>query len=86
MSSRRIRQLSLTTRTNLTTCPKDGAYYNSGECTMWIRGLSWSWRRAIGLTGARQRLARQIGCPTTMDGLQRAIGRFLLRLLTGGRL
>jgi len=53
---------------------------------MWIRGLSWSWRRAIGLTGARQRVAWSIGVPTTLDGLQRAIGRFLLRLLTGGRL
>ena len=49
-------------------------------------GVSFSLRRAIGLTGARQRLARQIGCPTTIDGLQKAIGRFLLRIVTGGKL
>jgi hypothetical protein len=53
---------------------------------MWkLPGVSFSLRRAIGLTGARQRLSRSIGCPTTLDGLQKKIGRTIWKLLTGGR-
>lgn len=40
-----------------------------------IPGLSFSWKRAIGLSGARQRFARQTGIPTTRGGFERKIGR-----------
>lgn len=43
-------------------------------------GLSFSWKRAIGLSGMRNKVARQTGIPTTRSGLERKIGR----AVTGG--
>jgi hypothetical protein len=43
-----------------------------------IPGLSFSWKRALGITAARQRFARRTGIPTTRGGLERKIGRKLL--------
>jgi len=37
-------------------------------------GLTFSWKRAVGLTSARQRFARTIGIPTTKNGIERKIG------------
>jgi len=52
-------------------------------------GLSYSWKRAAGITGARQRIARRTGIPTTRSGLERKIGAMIINiifaLLTGGR-
>ena len=45
-----------------------------------IPGLSFSWKRALGVTAAKQRIARTTGIPTTKAGRQRKIGR----LVTGG--
>ena len=42
-------------------------------------GLSFSWKRAIGLAQLRGRIARQIGLPTTRGGVERKIGRLLLQ-------
>lgn len=54
-----------------------------------IPGVSFSWKRATGLTAARQRVARQTGIPTTRGGLERKIGSlvigFLVSLLSGRR-
>lgn len=44
-----------------------------------IPGLSFSWKRALGLSGARQRFARQTGIPTTQGGMERKIGRMATR-------
>lgn len=41
-----------------------------------IPGLSFSWKRALGLTRTRQRVARKIGVPTTKAGVQRKIGGY----------
>lgn len=41
-------------------------------------GLSFSFKRAIGLTAARQRFSRRIGIPTTRSGIERKIGRTVL--------
>ncbi len=38
-------------------------------------GLSWSWRRASGLSGAKGRVSRAIGVPLTRQGRQRKLGR-----------
>lgn len=46
-----------------------------------IRGLSFSLSRFLGISGAKYRIARVTGIPTTMSGLQRKLGRFILRLL-----
>lgn len=51
-----------------------------------IPGLSWSWRRAVGLTALRRLVALRTGIPTTRGGVERKIGRILLdRLLRKGR-
>ena len=36
-------------------------------------GFSFSWKRALGISSAKQSFARQTGIPTTKGGLQRAI-------------
>ena len=42
-----------------------------------IPGLSFSWKRALGITAAKQRIARATGIPTTKAGRQQKIGRML---------
>jgi hypothetical protein len=39
-----------------------------------ILGLSFSWKRAIGLSAAKGRLSREIGIPLTRSGRQRKFG------------
>ncbi len=46
-----------------------------------IPGLSFSWKRALGITAAKQKFARKTGIPTTKAGLERKIGRAVLDLL-----
>ncbi len=48
-----------------------------------IPGLSFSWKRALGLTQARQRIARRTGIPTTKSGIERKIGSAILKTLFG---
>ena len=50
-----------------------------------IPGLSFSFKRAIGFTALRQKIARKIGVPTTKMGLERKMGGFLLKSLFGGK-
>lgn len=45
-----------------------------------IPGLSFSWKRAVGVTSAKRAFARATGIPTTRSGRQRKIGR----IATGG--
>jgi len=40
-----------------------------------IPGLSFSWRRALGISQAQAKLSRQIGIPLSRSGRQRKIGR-----------
>lgn len=44
-------------------------------------GFSWSWKRALGLSGLKNRISRQIGIPLTRSGRQRKVGRMLGCLL-----
>jgi len=46
-----------------------------------IQGMSFSWKRALGITGAKQSFARRTGIPTTQQGMQRKVGASLLRFL-----
>lgn len=39
-----------------------------------IPGLSFSWKRAVGLSRFKNRLGREIGIPTTRSGRQRKWG------------
>lgn len=42
------------------------------------KGLSFSPRRALGITGARLRLSHKLGFPTTRYGVQRRVGQQVL--------
>jgi len=48
-----------------------------------IPGVSFSWKRALGITQLRQRVARQTGIPTSKAGLERKIGSVILKTLLG---
>lgn len=50
-----------------------------------IPGLSFSWKRALGISQAKQRFARETGIPTSKAGLERKIGRLILKSLFGGK-
>jgi hypothetical protein len=42
-----------------------------------IPGLSFSWKRATGLSAAKGKLSRRIGIPLTRSGRQRKVGKAL---------
>ena len=46
---------------------------------MKIPGLSFSWKRAIGITQVQQKIARATGIPMTKQGLERKIGNAILK-------
>jgi hypothetical protein len=46
-----------------------------------IPGLTFSWKRALGISGAKQSFARRTGIPTTQQGVERKLGAMLLNVL-----
>ncbi len=46
-------------------------------------GFSFSWNRALGITKAKQKIARDTGVPTSKGGIDRKIGSSLLKLIFG---
>lgn len=40
-------------------------------------GFSWSWKRAVGISGMKARISRRIGIPLTKSGRQRKLGRMM---------
>ena len=46
---------------------------------MKIPGLTFSWKRAIGISQAKQKIARATGIPMTKQGLERKIGNTILK-------
>ncbi len=48
-----------------------------------IKGLSFSWKRALGITEVKRKVARKTGIPTTKGGLERKIGNEILKSLGG---
>lgn len=50
---------------------------------MKIPGLSFSLKRAIGVTAIKQKVAKATGIPTTKMGLERKIGGAILKIVTG---
>jgi hypothetical protein len=46
-------------------------------------GISFSWKRALGITAAKQRFARETGIPTSMSGVERKVGRSILNIIFG---
>lgn len=50
-----------------------------------IPGLSFSLKRALGITRAKQQVARTTGIPTSRAGVERKIGKTVIKFLFGKR-
>ncbi|MDE6809662.1 MAG: hypothetical protein K2J42_06195 [Muribaculaceae bacterium] len=50
---------------------------------MKIPGLSFSWKRAVGLTAAKQKISRTTGIPMSRTGLERKVGALILDAIFG---
>jgi hypothetical protein len=48
-----------------------------------IPGLSFSLKRAVGISGLKTKVARAVGIPTTKQGLERKIGGTILKGISG---
>jgi hypothetical protein len=48
-----------------------------------IPGLSFSWKRALGITRTKQQIARKTGIPTSKAGMERKLGNMILKTLFG---
>jgi len=48
-----------------------------------MRGLSFSWKRFVGITQAKQKIARETGIPMTKSGVERKIGATIFKLIFG---
>lgn len=46
---------------------------------MKIPGLSFSWKRAIDLTQAQQKIARKTGIPMSKQGIERKVGKTIIK-------
>ena len=46
-----------------------------------IPGLSFSWKRALGITQAKRKIAKETGIPTSKSGIERKIGKSVLKLI-----
>ena len=49
---------------------------------MKIPGLSFSLKRAVGISGLKNKVVRAIGIPTTRQGLERKIGGAIIKSVT----
>lgn len=47
-----------------------------------IPGLSFSLKRAVGISGLKTKVARAVGIPTTRQGLERKIGGAIIKGVT----
>lgn len=50
---------------------------------MKIPGLSFSWKRALGISQAKQQLSRKTGIPMSKAGLERKIGKIITKSIFG---
>ena len=50
---------------------------------MKIPGLSFSWKRALGVTQTKQQFSRKTGIPTSRAGLERKIGKAIIKGIFG---
>lgn len=50
---------------------------------MKIPGLTFSLKRALGVTKAKQEFARKTGIPTSKAGLERKIGKVIIKSILG---
>lgn len=50
-----------------------------------MKGLSFSLKRAVGISGLKTKIAHKTGLPTTKQGLERKVGQAVLSALIGGK-
>ena len=50
---------------------------------MKIPGVSFSLKRALGITKIKQKFARETGIPTSRSGLERKIGNSIIKAILG---
>ena len=50
---------------------------------MKIPGLSFSLKRAVGVTALKQKVSKKTGIPLTKQGLERKIGGAIIKAVTG---
>ena len=48
-----------------------------------MKGLSFSLKRAVGISGLKTKVARKVGIPTTKQGLERKVGQAIISMVTG---
>jgi hypothetical protein len=48
-----------------------------------IPGLSFSWKRALGITQVKREISKKTGIPMTRAGLERKIGNTILKAIFG---
>ena len=49
---------------------------------MKIKGLSFSLKRAVGVSALKQKVSKATGIPTTKQGLERKIGGAIVKVVT----
>ena len=50
---------------------------------MKIPGVSFSWKRAVGISQVKREIANKTGIPTTKAGLERKIGHAIIKTIFG---
>ena len=50
---------------------------------MKIPGLSFSLKRAVGISATKQKISKKTGIPLTKGGLERKVGRMVINSITG---
>lgn len=48
-----------------------------------MKGVSFSLKRAVGISGLKTKIAHKTGLPTTKQGLERKIGQVVVSTVTG---
>ncbi len=48
-----------------------------------IPGLSFSWKRALGISQAKQKISRETGIPLSKQGIERKIGSTIIKAIFG---
>lgn len=46
-------------------------------------GFSFSWKRLLGISGAKQSFARRTGVPTSRGGIERKLGNMIIKSFFG---
>ena len=48
-----------------------------------IPGISFSWKRALGISEAKRKIAKETGIPTSKAGIERKIGQTIIKAIFG---